>query len=150
VYAPAMIDLARSLKAEVSTACERFAAITDKQAGAPREGGGGWSRKEILGHLLDSAANNHQRFVRLIHADRLAFPSYEQERWVAAQAYGEREWGELVELWSAYNRHIAHVIARLPENALDHVWERDQPLTLKAIAEDYLRHLRHHVAQIVS
>jgi len=149
VYPPRMNDIAQELKAEVSAACQRFAGITDHEASVAREGGGGWSRKEILGHLIDSAANNHQRFVRLIHADRLAFPNYEQEPWVAAQAYRERDWTDLVELWSAYNRHLAHVIARLPESALDHIWQADEPLTLRSIAEHYLRHLRHHVAQIV-
>jgi hypothetical protein len=63
-----------------------------------------WSRKEILGHLIDSAGNNHQRFVRAQYQERMSFPRYVQDQWIAAQGYGERPWSELVELWRLYNR----------------------------------------------
>ena len=44
-----------------------------------------WSKKEILGHLIDSASNNHQRFVRAQFTARLEFPEYEQKSWVKSQ-----------------------------------------------------------------
>ena len=68
-----------------------------------------WAPIEILGHLVDSAANNHQRFVRAQFTDDLVFPGYEQERWVSSQKYLDESWPDLVQLWSSYNLHLSHV-----------------------------------------
>src|SRR5262245_37369416 len=64
-----------------------------------------WTIKEVVGHLIDSAANNHQRFVRVQFVRPLAFPKYEQNDWVRSQNYNARDWQELIDLWVAYNRH---------------------------------------------
>src|SRR5260370_37560428 len=72
---------------------------------------GGWSRKQVIGHLIDSASNNHQRFVRAVLQESLDFPGYEQDGCVRVQARQEADWELLVSLWAAYNRYIAHVIA---------------------------------------
>ena len=80
---------------------------------------GGWSRKQVLGHLIDSASNNHQRFVRASLQESLDFPSYDQEGCVRVQAPHEAEWPLLISLWGNYNRYLAHVIARLPANKLE-------------------------------
>ena len=109
-----------------------------------------WSVKEIVGHLIDSAANNHQRFVRAQHVQRLEFPGYEQNLWVRSQAYQSYPWRELIDFWVFYNRHLAHVIPRVSVASLDiscRIGE-DQVVTLRFLVEDYLRHLRHHVSQI--
>src|SRR5258708_6886352 len=82
-----------------------------------------WSRKEILGHLIDSAANNHQRFVRLQIETTLALPSYRQPDWVRVQHYQERSWSDLVELWIAYNRHLAHVMRHANPQAGGNLWK---------------------------
>lgn len=39
-----------------------------------------WSKKEILGHLIDSATNNHHRFVRVQFETNLKI-SYDQNKW---------------------------------------------------------------------
>ena len=78
---------------------------------------GGWARKP-MGHLIDSASNNHQRFVRASLQDSLEFPTYDQNGWSRAQAADEAEWSLLVALWANYNRYLAHVIARLPSGKL--------------------------------
>ena len=109
-----------------------------------------WSVKEILGHLIDSAANNHQRFVRAQHVQRLEFPGYEQNLWTRSQDYQSCSWDELVDFWMLYNRHLAHVVLKVPAAALDiscRIGE-GQPVTLRFLIEDYLRHLRHHLNQI--
>ena len=109
-----------------------------------------WSVKEIVGHLIDSAANNHQRFVRAQHVPRLEFPGYEQDVWVRSQDYQSYPWHELVDFWVLYNRHLAHVIPRVPAAALDvscRIGE-DHVATLRFLIEDYLRHLRDHLSQI--
>jgi hypothetical protein len=109
-----------------------------------------WSVKEILGHLIDSASNNHQRFVRAQLAGELSFPGYEQNRWVAAQDYQTSPWRELVDLWVAYNHHLAHIIRRIPDAAASVPCRigLDDPVTLNSLAQDYFRHLRHHLEQI--
>lgn len=112
---------------------------------------GAWSRREILGHLVDSATNNLQRIVRAQLQGELTFPGYAQEGWVAVQAYDERSWEELTALWTALNRHLAHVIARIAPDRLGAscVIGSGAPVTLQFIAEDYVRHLEHHLAQIL-
>ena len=108
-----------------------------------------WSKKEILGHLIDSAANNHQRFMRLQLQTEISLPGYDQDDWVRLNRYQQRTWNEIVTLWSAYNRHLASVIESLDDSALGHVWHSpDGDVTLEFIASDYVRHLRHHLAQI--
>src|ERR1700683_4957111 len=77
-----------------------------------------WSRKQILGHLIDSAANNHHRFVRAQFEPDFAMPSYAQESWVNANAYQDRSWEDLVALWTIYNRHLIHVMEHAPKQSL--------------------------------
>lgn len=112
---------------------------------------GKWSKQEIMGHLLDSAANNHQRFVRAAYEDVTSFPSYNQDAWVQVQQYNELPWGSLIKLWEMYNRHICHVIEHLPDEALLIMCDigRDKLVTLDFAIQDYHRHMRHHLNQIV-
>jgi hypothetical protein len=117
---------------------------------AHRPAPGKWCRREILGHLLDSAFNNHQRFVRAQLTDSLEIPGYAQNDWVRSQGYAEADWGALVVLWEAMNRHIAHVVARIPARALAvPVSIGGQPaMTLEEVVVDYIRHVEHHLGQI--
>src|SRR5580700_1612062 len=80
---------------------------------------GKWSRKEILGHLIDSAANNHQRFVRGQLDRELITPGYAQEQWVETERFNDREWNELVQFWIAYNRHLLHLISHASPERLN-------------------------------
>jgi hypothetical protein len=111
---------------------------------------GGWSRKQVIGHLIDSASNNHQRFVRAAQQSSLDFPGYDQEENIRVQAPQEADWPLLVSLWAAYNRYLAHIIARLPASKLETPCRigSGAPATLGFIATDYLRHLHHHLTQI--
>jgi hypothetical protein len=111
---------------------------------------GGWSRKQVLGHLIDSASNNHQRFVRAAQQESLDFPAYDQEGNVRVQEPQEADWPLLVTLWAAYNRYLAHIIARLPASKLGTVCRigTGKPVTLGFVATDYLTHLVHHLSQI--
>jgi len=145
-----MRAVADDLRAVVAEVHPRLSAITDAAAGVPRAAGK-WSRKEILGHLVDSAANNHQRFVRAQLESALTFPSYEQEAWVARQGYGERPWSEIVTLWLHLNGHVARAaerIATADAAKLCRIGDHE-PVTLEFIVQDYVRHLRHHLAQIL-
>jgi len=109
-----------------------------------------WSPKEELGHLLDSAANNHQRIVRAQLEDNPAMPGYEQNRWVAVHAYQRRDWRELIEVWQALNRQLLAAAEAVPDSA----WSRtltvaaSEPLTLQFVFEDYVTHMLHHLQHI--
>ncbi len=110
-----------------------------------------WSKKEILGHLLDSASNNHQRFLRASLQGELTFPGYDQERLVDLQNFSEVDWSFLVDFWASYNRFLAHVLSVLPASAAKIICNigNNAPATLEFIAEDYVAHLKHHLNQIV-
>lgn len=141
-----MNGLADTLNALVAHVQTRLQDLRDDETSAPLKPEG-WSRKQLIGHLIDSAANNHQRFVRLILQNSVELPGYEQARWVEAQDYNSRPWSELLSLWAAYNEHLAHVIAAVPESALGHTCRIDagEPVTLEFLMRDYLRHLKHHL-----
>lgn len=110
-----------------------------------------WSKKEILGHLMDSASNNHQRFVRAALQGGLTFPGYDQEHLVELQQFREMDWNFLVDLWAAYNRFLAHIISVLPASAAKVTCNigKNPPATLEWIAEDYVAHLKHHLNQVL-
>ncbi len=111
---------------------------------------GNWSAKEELGHLLDSAANNHQRIVRAQLEDKPAMPGYQQNDWVRVHGYQRREWKDLVELWRALNRQLLTAAEAVPAAG----WARtmtiadSEPLTLQFVFEDYLAHMVHHLQHI--
>ena len=121
-----------------------------------------WSPAEVLGHLIDSAANNHQRFVRAQFTDDLVFPGYEQNQWVNSQKYSEEPWAEVIQLWSSYNLHLLHVASVIPEDVLTkarsphtldqiafNLVDKNNPATLEYLIRDYVDHLRHHLDQIL-
>jgi hypothetical protein len=111
---------------------------------------GGWSRRQVLGHLIDSATNNHQRFVRASLEGSLEFPAYDPNGWPRVERPEEADWPLLITLWASYNRYLAHVIARLPAAKLEVICKigQNEPVTLKFLAEDYLQHMTHHLRQI--
>ncbi len=135
----------------VETESGALAQMTDEEASRPRAPGK-WSRKQILGHLIDSALNNHQRFVRASIAGGLSFPGYQQDLWVQAQGHAGESWQELLSLWSHLNRMLARVVRQIPAERLSaecRIGDR-APVTLGWLIDDYLRHTKHHLAQISS
>ena len=120
-----------------------------------------WAPIEILGHLVDSAANNHQRFVRAQFTDDLLFQGYEQNDWVNSQKYLEASWSDLIQLWSSYNLHLHHVASVMPADVLTKPRDKHnldkisfkgvsqgEPSTMEYFIRDYVDHLRHHLDQI--
>jgi hypothetical protein len=140
--------MAVSLRSAIASAYPRLLAVTEDAASlkpSPEK----WSKKEILGHLVDSAANNHQRFVRLQLQHELTLPGYEQDGWVRLGRYQHTPWTDIVALWAAYNRHLATIIESFDQGALGHVWHSpDGDVTLELLATDYVTHLKHHLGQI--
>lgn len=122
-----------------------------------------WSKKEILGHLIDSASNNHQRFVRAQFTDDLIFPGYDQDNWVRVQDYQYINWHSLVELWKDFNFLIIHLLRKINEEELkkprvkhnlDQIaWKEipaSEPVTLEYFVKDYFGHMRHHLNQLLA
>ncbi|MCC7013049.1 MAG: DinB family protein [Planctomycetes bacterium] len=154
-----MHTTAERLRRAVDASLPRWLALTEEQAAEPLAPGK-WSRKELLGHLIDSASNNLQRFVRAHFQSDLVFAGYAQDEWIRVQHYGERPLDELVTLWRALNAHIAHVIEHTPleiteRSRLEHnfhqiAWRRvpsGAPATLGYFHADYVGHLEHHLRQ---
>lgn len=145
-FAPIASDLGRTV-AQAKPLLMKL----DNADTSTRPAEGKWAKKEILGHLLDSASNNHQRFVRAALQGSLTFPGYDQNALVDLQNYAEVDWNFLVDFWAAYNRFLAHVIGQLPEDAATVTCDigNNPPATLGWIAEDYVAHLKHHLTQIL-
>lgn len=152
-------DFLRDFEETIRSATARLQEISADESSQSSDGE--WSSKQILGHLIDSAANNQQRFVRGQFADHLEFPGYEQEQWVSAQKYNDESWPDLIELWRAYNMHLLHVVSVIPEpvltqqrdkHSLDQIAfntvEHRAPTTLEYLIRDYIDHLKHHLDQI--
>jgi len=111
---------------------------------------GGWSVKEILGHLVDSASNNHQRLARYTPGEPFTFPGYDQEECVRRGHYATFDFDNLLALWLNYNRLYLHMIVHIPPEHLDSpVNIGDYPsMTLGALIEDYFVHLQNHEHQL--
>ena len=151
---------AEDLERVVNAAAPGLLQFTDKQA-SRRSGDGRWSAKEIVGHLIDSASNNHQRFVRARGKQDLIFETYRQDDWVALQGYNDAPWSDLVVLWLLFNRHLARVMALIPEpertrlyaahnfdRIAAYVHPGTEPACLEHLMADYVVHLERHVEQI--
>jgi hypothetical protein len=110
-----------------------------------------WSKVEILGHLIDSASNNHQRFVRVQQTDKLVSPPYQQNEWVSSQYYNNCNWSELIEFWRLYNFHLSHIIKHFPMDKLETpcIIGNNDAKSLYVILDEYISHLNHHLSQIV-
>lgn len=148
------------LQHAIDDALDRLRTVTDARAGEVKRAGQ-WTPKEIIGHLIDSASNNHGRFVRAQSSDDLICQRYDQDAWVAAQGYGNAPWTDLLDLWHAYNSHLSRIIALMPpetrtrprvrHNLHEVAWVKvmpEQPATLEYFIGDYLGHLKHHLRQV--
>ena len=111
---------------------------------------GKWSKKEILGHLVDSAQNNIRRFIVAQYED-VPVIGYDQDAWVSFSNYQEYDPADLVRLWSLLNRHMCIVLANISDEAAQRkcVMGAGEPQTIKWLAADYCNHLLHHLHQIL-
>jgi hypothetical protein len=147
-YAPAAIaaDLHAAL-AEGLALCAGIDDALSRERAAPD----GWCAREVVGHLIDSACNNHRRFIVGQAPGVARFDDYDGDVWVTRQQYADESWADIVSLWAAYNRHLRHVIARTPAEQL--LMSAAAPdgaglVTVGFLMQDYIGHIRHHFEQI--
>lgn len=142
---------AREFRAELERLRGVLLALSPALADTPWRAGG-WTRKQIVGHLLDSAANNRQRFVRAAIDGQYAGPGYAQDAWVAAHGYADESWETLLHWWQAEHEILAAVVDRISEERLEAKCAvgDDAPVTLRFLIEDYLNHQRGHFRQLAA
>lgn len=146
-------------RSTLESASERLLELPEAETEAPLSGG--WCAKQILGHLIDSAANNHARFVRAQLQDDLWFDGYDQAGWVRVEKFEQESWASLVDLWVNYNLHLLHFIGNIPDDillkprskhTLDKIaWQTvpaSEPVTLDYFVRDYLGHMQDHLKQL--
>jgi hypothetical protein len=144
-------EVAEKFRAELAQLRQALLAVPPELADVPWRAGG-WTRKQIVGHMLDSASNNRQRFVRATIDGSYAGPGYAQDAWVAAHGYESHPWETLLRWWQAEHEILAAVVDRIPAGRLGAACTVADyaPVTLRFLIEDYLAHQRHHLNQIAA
>jgi hypothetical protein len=108
-----------------------------------------WTLKEMVGHLIDSASNNHQRFIRLQIDKKLVFPIFREEDWKSVTKIKEYNFLELINLWKGYNNLLLYIIQNINESDYNNIWEWEgigKEWTLKFTIEDYFgEHMDWHI-----
>jgi hypothetical protein len=148
---PALTESRLQLAAQLDLLTNYWKARSEAEL-AEQPGPGRWSRKEILGHLIDSALNNYRRIVLAqLGPPPHRLRPYDQDAWVRIGGYQHLPIAELLTLWTSQNRLILHVLDRLPPELLDHDYLtiNGNPITLHWLISDYVLHLEHHVRQII-
>lgn len=139
-------------------AFEEFLMVDDKDA-AVKPAPNKWSAKEILGHLIDSASNNHGRFVRAQFEENFQIEGYRQNEWVEVQDYQNQEWQDLLITWRQFNLLLSNLMFNTSPKIREQEIElgafkpsspnlKELPNTLGYLMEDYVAHIKHHLGQI--
>lgn len=138
------------LKNIIDEELQRFQTISEEEwiyRAVPEK----WSKKEIIGHLCDSAFTNIRRFVVTQYKENENIV-YDQNIWVKAQNYQNVPTSELINLWKALNYQIVHIVENIPDEAMQRICDttKTEPrrFTLEFIINDYVDHLQHHLKAI--
>ena len=145
----------------VAQVADELFELGDTQMSKVRKAGG-WSRKQILGHLIDSSIVNHKRIIESQLTDSIYFKGYAHQQWVELQGYQQMDWEEIVTLWCALNMQLCTIVERIPSETIDkmhvdHSYHEtafnalaaDEPSTLGYLIADYFAHLQYHLDQIL-
>ena len=108
-----------------------------------------WSRKEIIGHLIDSATNNHHRIV-LGQFEDIHIVGYDQNKWIKFSYYQDIDCEQIISFWTIYNRQLLEIVKRIPMESLKRqIQKGDNSFTIEYLISDYVKHLEHHLKQVV-
>ncbi|MEO8052937.1 MAG: DinB family protein [Acidobacteriota bacterium] len=144
-------NVAKALEQALAYEYVNLRVLTNEQAAVKPAGADSWSRKEELGHLIDSAVNNHVRFAGASLQNEFKGPTYEQDGWVRAHGYHEMPWPALLDSWRQHNELLLRLVQRIPEERLTtscRIGSSD-PVTLRFLIEDYILHMQHHLDHIL-
>ena len=149
-------DIARHLRQTIDRELRNLRSLTEGQSSLKPAGLDAWSPKQELGHLIDSAANNHIRFVRAAITPEsaespLQFDGYAQDAWVETHSYQDMSWLAIIDFWSQYNYFLAGLIEQIPSPRLRTNCRvaSDPPATLRFLIEDYVVHMQHHLDHLL-
>ncbi len=146
-------ELSSRLRTAVEADLPHLSRLTDQLSAIQPNGSDSWSPKQELGHLIDSAANNHVRIVQaaLAVASPVPFQTYAQNGWVNLHDYQNLPWTSLVGFWSQFNFFLSELIGKIPEASLEHtgVFGAETPLTLRFLIADYIVHMQHHLDHLL-
>jgi len=145
-------SLAGHLRETIDRERPALAALPESLASLHPAGPSSWSPKQELGHLIDSAVNNHLRFVQSAVSEApVSFQTYAQNSWVELHAYHSMPWSEIIAAWYTHNALIVRFLEQLPAAALTHTgaFANEPPVTLRFLAEDYIVHMQHHLDHLL-
>ncbi|MGA2159003.1 MAG: hypothetical protein WB588_06630 [Dehalococcoidia bacterium] len=144
-----MQDISSDLIKTVETFYKKYKSTDDKKASIKPEPNE-WSLKEVMGHLINSSSNNHQRFIGLQFVSEMAFPEYQkfQTEWIAVEKFNDLRIADLLLLWKQYNIFLGHLIQTVNKEKLGNfLLSGEKKLTLEFLITDYVRHLKVHLVQ---
>ncbi|HXJ44366.1 MAG TPA: DinB family protein [Bryobacteraceae bacterium] len=144
-------DLSRLLRDTISRELPHLQALTEPGSAIHPDGPSSWSPKQELGHLIDSAANNHIRFVNATLQPEFKGAGYAQDGWVDLHGYQNKPWSTILDFWYAYNVFLADLVARIPQGELGTMCYigSSEPATLRFVIEDYVVHMQHHIDHLL-
>lgn len=146
-----MNSFGQRLRAAIAQEIDRLRLIGEEAAGAHPRGSQSWSKKEELGHLIDSATNNRVRFVKAALEGAYQGPGYDGRGWVNLSGYTDMPWNTLIDLWAGLNSALATTVDRIPEQRLNTTCRiaDAKPVTLEFLIDDYILHMQHHLDHIL-
>jgi hypothetical protein len=144
-------DISPALESLIERELPLLKAFPEANTSIRPAGDSSWSPREELGHLIDSAANNHIRFVRALIEPEFRGPSYAQNGWVTAHRYQDMPWLQIVEFWYHYNSFLSSLLKQVPENKLQTLCfvGSGESVSLQFLITDYVLHMRHHIDHLL-
>jgi DinB superfamily len=143
-------ELGELLRKTIREERPKLQAIPEKTAATRPGASEGWSRKQELGHLIDSATNNRVRFIVAALNGKYTGPTYDGRGWVELGGYSDAPWTDLVELWTRLNEALAAAIERIPDERLSTECNiNGGPVSLDFLIRDYVVHMQHHLDHIL-
>ena len=140
-----MNDIATELEKSINNYLPQLRALEDSKASV-KPSSLKWSKKEILGHLIDSAQNNLRRFIVAQYEENPRI-TYQQDDWVRINHYQQSNLEDLIQLWYLINRQIVSILHHTKNG--ERICDTGELHSIQWLASDYIKHLRHHLHQLL-